>query len=213
MPVVESTEHLLLWRQETHPFGTNAYVLISRKTRESLLIDAPGDPQGLLKLLEDTTPQAILITHSHGDHTDALQETKNALSIPVAAHPADAPSLPVEAEMLLSDGNIVSFGSVTLEVLHTPGHTPGSLCFLAETILFSGDTLFPAGPGRTGRPEDFRQILRSLEEKIFVLPDATRVYPGHGEPTVLEKEKKEFAVFASRSHPPDLCGDVLWLKS
>jgi glyoxylase-like metal-dependent hydrolase (beta-lactamase superfamily II) len=87
------------------------------------------------------------------------------------------------------------------------------LCFHVGGYLISGDTIFPGGPGNTRSSGDFKQIVRSLKEKIFVLPDDTHVYPGHGEPTTLKKEKDEFAVFSSRPHSPDLHGDVLWLTS
>jgi len=99
-----------------------------------------------------------------------------------------------------------------LKVLHTPGHTAGSLSFLTGKYLISGDTIFPGGPGKTGSPDMFRQIVNSITEKIFALPDDTQVYPGHGDATVLKKEKEEFTVFSSRPHSPDLCGDVLWLS-
>jgi glyoxylase-like metal-dependent hydrolase (beta-lactamase superfamily II) len=155
----------------------------------------------------------ILITHSHFDHTGALQDLKNELDIPVAAHPDDADKLPVKADLSIKDGETVSFGKIDLEVLHTPGHTPGSLCFIYDRYLFSGDTLFPAGPGRTNTPSSFIQIVKSLKEKIFVLHENTLVYPGHGASTILKKEKDEFTIFSSRTHPPNLCGDVLWLFS
>jgi len=98
-------------------------------------------------------------------------------------------------------------------VLHTPGHTPGSLCFLVGCYLISGDTIFPGGPGRTGSPDDFKQIINSITEKILVLPDDTQIYPGHGNSAVLKNEKEEFAVFCSRPHEPNLCGEVLWLST
>lgn len=107
----------------------------------------------------------------------------------------------------------IDVGRLKLKVLHTPGHTPGSVCFLLGKYLISGDTIFPGGPGKTTTPADFEQIVKSIETKIFVLPDDTEVYPGHGDSTVLGKEKKEFAIFASRPHTPGLCGDVLWLSS
>jgi hydroxyacylglutathione hydrolase len=114
---------------------------------------------------------------------------------------------------MLNDGDTISFGDLKLEVLHTPGHTPGSLCFKWVRHLISGDTIFPGGPGKTWSPRAFNQIIKSITEKILVLPDDTRIYPGHGDATVLKKEKDEFAVFSSRSHSPNLCGDVLWLSS
>jgi glyoxylase-like metal-dependent hydrolase (beta-lactamase superfamily II) len=96
--------------------------------------------------------------------------------------------------------------------MHTPGHTPGSLCFRTGRYLISGDTIFPGGPGKTGSPAAFQEILKSITDKILPLDDDTLVYPGHGEKTVLKKEKEEFAIFSSRPHPPNLCGDVLWLS-
>ncbi len=212
MTIVDEDEVLRIERIETTPFETNAYIIVCNATAESVLIDAPGDAGKILERLEGTKPSCILMTHKHMDHTGALRRLKDELGIPVAAHPSDAAGLPVTAEMLLTDGNIVSFGNVTIEVLHTPGHTPGSLCFLTGKILISGDTLFPGGPGKTGTPSDFEQIVESIKHKILVLPDDVRIYPGHGEPTALEKEKNEFAVFSSKPHVPNLCGDILWLK-
>lgn len=212
MTTIEKNDIFRIERAETAPFGTNVYIIVCEATGESVLIDAPGDADVLLDRLEDTNPICILITHRHTDHTGALQNLKSELNIPVAAHPADADSLPVEVEMLLDDGNIVSFGNVTLEVLHTPGHTPGSLCFQTENILFAGDTIFPGGPGRTDSPDDFRQIIESLKQKILILPEDVKILPGHGEPTTVKKAKEEFAVFSAKSHDDDLCGDVLWLE-
>jgi glyoxylase-like metal-dependent hydrolase (beta-lactamase superfamily II) len=212
MTIVEENEVLRINRIETSPFGTNAYIVVCASTAESVLIDAPGDADIILDQLEGTNPISILITHRHMDHTGALQTLKDELNIPVAAHMADAENLPIQADMLLDDGNIISFGNVTLEVLHTPGHTPGSVCFLTGNILLAGDTIFPGGPGKTGTPDDFRQIIQSLEESIFVLPDDVKIYPGHGEPTTVKKAKEEYAVFSSKSHDENLCGDILWLE-
>ncbi len=212
MAIVEKDDTLRVERIETAPFGTNAYIIVCEATGESVLIDAPGDANNILGRLEGTYPICILITHRHMDHTGALLRLKDELNIPVAAHLADADSLPVEPEMLLDNGNIVSFGNVTLEVLHTPGHSPGSICFLTGNILLAGDTIFPGGPGKTGSQDDFREIIHSLDQKIFTLPDDVKIYPGHGEPTTVKKAKQEYAVFSSKSHDPDLCGDVLWLK-
>lgn len=212
MTIVEKNDLLRIERIETSPFGTNAYILVCQNTGESVLVDAPGDAEKILERLEGLNTTCILMTHSHMDHTGGLSRLKQELSVPVAAHPADAEQLPIETEMRLADGNIIAFGKVALEVLHTPGHTPGSLCFLAEKWLISGDTIFPGGPGKTASPEDFRKIVESLEQKIFVLPIDVKIYPGHGASTVLKKEKEEFAVFSSKPHRPGLCGDVLWLN-
>ena len=195
------------------PFGTNAYVLTGRQTRDSVLIDAPAEANRLIESLEGTNPRYILLTHSHMDHIGALAEIRSRLKIPLAAHAADAGRLSSPPEIQLNDGDTVSFGNIRLKVLHTPGHTPGSLCFQTEKYLISGDTIFPGGPGKTGSPADLQKIIKSITDKIFALDDDTQVYPGHGEPTILKKEKEEFAVFFSRPHHPNLCGDVLWLSS
>jgi len=213
MPIVERDDRLQIEKLELEPFGTNAYIVVCRATGDSVLIDAPGEAKKIVERLEGTNPRYILMTHGHIDHVGALSELKSRLEIPVSAHSLDAGNLPVHPDILLNDGDEVSFGSVRLMVLHTPGHTPGSVCFLTGQYLISGDTIFPGGPGRTNTPGDLKRIIESITDKIFPLPDATRVHPGHGDSTVLKKEKEEFAVFSSRPHAPNLCGDVLWLSS
>jgi len=199
-------------RLELGPFGTNAYIVVCQATGDSILVDAPGEADKVLSQLAGTKPKYIVITHSHIDHIGALEELRAKLKIPVAVHPKDAARLPSRPVFELNDGDIVEVGKLKLKVLHTPGHTPGSLCLLVGKYLISGDTIFPGGPGKTGTPADFKQIVKSIETKLFVLPDDTEVYPGHGDATVLGKEKKEFAVFASKPHDSNLCGDVLWLS-
>jgi glyoxylase-like metal-dependent hydrolase (beta-lactamase superfamily II) len=147
------------------------------------------------------------------DHIGALSELKSKLRIPIGAHRLDAKGLPLRPEILLEDGEKVSYGKMSLKVLHTPGHTPGSLCFWVGNHLISGDTIFPGGPGKTKSPTDLKLIIESITSKIFVLPDDTAIYPGHGDSTLLRKEKEEFAIFSSRPHDPNLFGDVLWLSS
>ena len=132
---------------------------------------------------------------------------------PVACHMADAKGLPVRPDRLLEDGDTIAFGEIELNVIHTPGHTPGSICLFVETYLISGDTIFPGGPGKTGSPASFKQIMQSITEKIIPLPDETHIYPGHGDSTILVNEKREIQAFSSRPHPQGLFGDVLWLSS
>ena len=205
--------NVTITRLELGPFGTNAYIVVCQATGDSILVDAPAEAGEILRQLDGTNPRYIVISHSHFDHIQALDEVKSELKIPVAVHPLDAANLPSPPDVELADGDTINVGQLKIRVLHTPGHTPGGLSFLVGKYLISGDTIFPGGPGKTGTPADFKQIVDSIVTKIFVLPDDTEVYPGHGDPTVLGKEKKEFAVFASRSHDPNLCGDVLWLSS
>ena len=213
MVIVARDDALQIERLELGSFGTNAYIVICQKTGGSVLIDAPAEASRIMDRLKSTNPKYILLTHNHMDHIGALAELRVGLKVPLAAHGLDARNLSSPPEILLSDGDTVSLGNLKFEVLHTPGHTPGSLCFKVGCYLISGDTIFPGGPGKTRSPFDFKQIIKSIIEKIFVLPDDTRLYPGHGAFTVLRREKDEFAVFSSRPHNPELCGGVLWLSS
>lgn len=212
MTIVAEDDAIRIERLELGPFGTNAYIVTCVETRDSAVIDAPAHANVIMAKLEGTAPKYILLTHSHLDHIDALPQLRAKLRVPLAAHPADAGMLDTPPETLVSDGDALELGGLKLAVLHTPGHTPGSLCFRIGRFLISGDTIFPGGPGRTNSPADFREIVESITGKIFLLPDDTRIYPGHGESTVLKTEKEAFAAFASRPHDPGLCGDVLWLS-
>ena len=213
MAIVVKDEHLQIERLELSFFGTNAYILTCQQTGDSVVVDAPAEADKIIDSLKGTNPRYILLTHNHIDHIGALAELRSKLGIPLAAHAADAGILPSPSEIELNDGDTVSFGNVKLEVLHTPGHTPGSLCFKAGKYLLSGDTIFPNGPGKTSSPANFQQIVKSITGKIFALDDDTQVYPGHGDSTVIKNEKEEFAAFSSRPHNSNLCGDVLWLSS
>ncbi|MFC2045101.1 MBL fold metallo-hydrolase [Chloroflexota bacterium] len=198
---------------ELGPYGTNAYIVTCLNTCDSVLIDAPAEAGKIVEKLKDTSPRYILMTHNHMDHTGALVDLCSELKVPLVAHALDARNLPVSPEMLLTDGDTVSFGDSRLDVIHTPGHTPGSICFKIDQYLISGDTIFPGGPGRTKSPADFQEIIKSITEKLFLLSDDTEIYPGHGDSTVMKKVKEEYAVFSSRNRDQDLCGDVLWLSA
>ena len=213
MTIIVEDNAIRLERLELGPFGTNAYIVGYPGTQETVLVDAPAEPKAIIDELGSAALKYILLTHNHIDHIGALAQLRAELMVPLAAHSADTSNLTPPPEILLNDGDVIQLGELKFTVLHTPGHTPGSLCFMVGAYLISGDTIFPGGPGRTGSPDDFRQIIKSITEKIFVLPDDTQIYPGHGDPTVLKKEKDEFAVFASRPHAGNLHGDVLWLRT
>jgi len=194
-------------------YETNAYIVVCRKTSESLVIDAPAGAWEIIAKLEGTKPRYILLTHDHYDHTGVLVSLRSRLKVPLATHIASSYQLKTQPEILLKDGDSLPLGNLKIEVMHTPGHTPGSICFRIGKYLFAGDTIFPGGPGRTETPEDFQRILASITKKIFRLPDDTMIFPGHGDGTTVEQAKKEYAVFAARPFKLDLYGDVTWQSS
>jgi len=211
--LVDQNEEMELYCLETEPFGTNAYIVICRVTDESVLIDAPGEAEAIEDKLKNTRVKYILITHGHMDHTMALEELHRSLGATLAAHEADAGKLPVRAELYLRDGDVLECGNIKLEVIHSPGHTAGSLCFRTGHYLLSGDTIFPGGPGKTASPDDFRTIVSSIQEKVLTLPEETVILPGHGASTTVGTEKELFEEFSSHEYRDQLCGDVTWLES
>jgi glyoxylase-like metal-dependent hydrolase (beta-lactamase superfamily II) len=201
-------------------FSNNAWLVVSKATNRALIIDTPGEPVGLIAAARETDVVGIVITHRHGDHLEGFQEVARELSgVPVGIGAADAEAveqLGVTPTLDVSDGAGVAVGDLSLRAIHTPGHTPGSTCLYLEGAgrrLFSGDTLFPGGPGRTGSPADLRQIVNSIGTRLLTLPEDTCVHPGHGPDTTVGEAKAEYEVFASRPRPEDLSGDVAWLGS
>ena len=162
------------------------------KDKDIVMIVDPGtmkDRQMLIDALAKEGLQIndvnyVCITHSHMDHIGALSDLRSGLKVPLGAHALDSGKLAEPPEIMLKDGDTITLGNLTLEVLHTPGHTPGSLCFRTGKYLISGDTLFPGGPGKSWSPGALKQMIDSITKKLFVLPDDTQVYPGHGETAV-----------------------------
>lgn len=200
---VRETPALTITKVATPPFENNCYVLRCTSTGDTLLVDAAGDAPQLLALAGDRLV-AIVETHDHWDHVQALEEVQAASGAPVLAHDADADGLPVPTDRRLQDGDTVAVGEAVLSVIHLKGHTPGSLALLYEgdperPHLWSGDSLFPGGPGRTTTPEEFSSIMDDLETKVFGrLPDATHVYPGHGKDTTLGAERPHLPEWRER---------------
>jgi hydroxyacylglutathione hydrolase len=214
MDIIIKNADLIIERMELSSFATNAYIVICPRTSSSALIDAPAGAWNILRELKDTELKWILLTHSHVDHFSGLQATFNRVRAPLGIHEADNHKwLPFPPDRLLQDHEWLTIGKVKIKVIHTPGHTPGSLCFKIGKYLLAGDTLFPGGPGRTTDPEAFQQIIHSIKTKIMTLPDEVEIYPGHGAPVTLKKAREEYANFASRSHDYGLYGDILWATS
>ncbi|MCL0102239.1 MBL fold metallo-hydrolase [Dehalococcoidia bacterium] len=196
----------------TGPYDNNTYVVVCPKTQESVIVDTPAEPEKIIAAAADTKVKAILMTHCHMDHVLGHEEVRASIDAPVWVHESEASQLPTPPEHFFEDGGQITFGTITLNTLHVPGHTTGGTSLLWGTHLFSGDTLFPNGPGRTTTPANFKQLVRSLEDRIFVLPDNVTVYPGHGANTVLGREKDQYLQFKLRAHAADICGDVLWVE-
>jgi hydroxyacylglutathione hydrolase len=177
-------------RLEVGTFENNCYVVFCPQTRECAIIDPAAEASKILQAVRGEKVRYILITHGHMDHIGALEEIRKHTSGAVGIHEKDSHALQTRPDFFLQDGQIIRFGSVNLRVIHTPGHTPGGVCFFAGKTLFSGDTIFPNGPGNTSLPgADYQLILRSIHSKIFVLPDETLIYPGHGLETTIGREK------------------------
>ncbi|MCL2679614.1 MAG: MBL fold metallo-hydrolase [Dehalococcoidia bacterium] len=199
----------------TGGYLSNCYLCASETTREGVVID-PGEGAEIVldRIAELRLKIAyILLTHGHPDHTGAVRRIKEAVAAPLAMHAADAALLRDKAlhamlgfdtvamtpDITLEDGETIKAGELSLTVLHTPGHTPGGICLLGEGMVFTGDTLFQMGIGRTdltgGNTE---QLFRSIHDKLLTLPDSTAVYPGHGPATTIGAERLMNPFFAGR---------------
>jgi hydroxyacylglutathione hydrolase len=195
------------------PYDNNGYVIADPGTKEAYIVDAPAEFSRLLDAAKDFHVKGVVVTHTHPDHIAGYGDLKKLTDLPVGLHEADAPRLPGRPDFLLADGDDLRVGQTRLRVLHTPGHTPGGICLHGEGTLISGDTLFPGGPGYTGSAGDFRQVVRSITERLLVLDDATLVLPGHGADTTVGAARREYQAFAAKAHPPDLHGHVSWMTS
>jgi glyoxylase-like metal-dependent hydrolase (beta-lactamase superfamily II) len=185
------------------PMDNNAYLLRDLRTGDALLIDAAAEADRLIELIGDTPVVRIVTTHRHADHWQALAEVQAATGAAVVAHPIDAEEIPVTVTEPVEHGDTVRAGDVELAVIHLRGHTPGSIALrydaAAEPHLFTGDSLFPGGPGRTTSPADFTSLMNDLQQRVFdPLPDPTWVYPGHGNDTTLGAERPHIPEWRAR---------------
>src|SRR6478752_10294667 len=188
------------------PMSNNAYLLRCTATEEGLLIDAANEAARLHELVRFEGPpvSAILTTHQHGDHWQALEELVDDAGAAIYAGDADADALPVAVDERLQQGDTITVGDLILDVIALRGHTPGSVAVVYRDPsgiphLFTGDSLFPGGVGKTTTPADFQSLIDDVEQRIFdVLPDETWVYPGHGDDTTLGVERPHLAEWRAR---------------
>lgn len=182
------------------PIANNVYVVRCRRSGRAALIDAANEHERLLRVARGLGVEVVLETHGHWDHIGAVEQVRDA-GISVLVRTEDATRLPGYDE-LLEDDDVIEVGSLRLRTVHTPGHTPGSICFALEgtNLLFTGDTLFPGGPGNTATPEgDFATIITSIERRILRPFSAeTIIWPGHGAPSTLGVEAPHLAEWVER---------------
>ncbi len=207
-PVTRTLEHLTITKMSVGPMDNNAYLLVCRHTGDGLLIDAANDSERIADLLdygpERPRLRTIVTTHQHDDHWQALGAIAGQTGANLVAHRDDAGALPVPTDIFPDQGSPYAVGDARIEFIHLRGHTPGSLAVLyrdpgGHPHLFTGDSLFPGGPGRTPSPTAFRSLMDDLETRVFgILPDDTWVYPGHGDDTTLERERPHLAEWRER---------------
>lgn len=182
----------------TPPLENNVYLVTCTATGTSLIVDAAGDPDAVIGLAEGRDVRAVATTHGHSDHHGAIPEVTDALEIPFMLHSADTVLAGKMPDSPLVEGPI-SVGEVDLQILHTPGHTPGSVCILLPGVVLTGDTLFPGGPGATRfGHSSFDTIIESITSKLFTLPDDTVVLPGHGDSTTIGTERTQLSKWIER---------------
>ena len=190
---------LVIHKVVVGPMDNNVFVLRCRQSGEGLLIDAANEHELLLDLCKNLNVQQVLETHGHWDHIQAVPQVRDA-GYSVHVTQADAHMLDSYDE-ILEDDCVISVGRVKLETILTPGHTPGSMCFKVseKPILFSGDTLFPGGPGATQfEGGNFDKIIESIDRRLFILDKETVVLPGHGENTTIGDERPHLDEWVDR---------------
>ncbi|MEV0084401.1 MBL fold metallo-hydrolase [Saccharopolyspora sp. NPDC050642] len=207
-PARRELDALTITKISVGPMDNNAYLLVCRSTGDALLVDAANDSERLADLLGHDAQRprlrTIVTTHQHADHWQALGAVAGQTGCFTLAHPADADALPVPPDRLVEHGDTVEVGESQLSVIHLRGHTPGSIALLyrdpnGHPHLFTGDSLFPGGVGKTSSPENFRSLIDDVENRIFAeLPDDTWFYPGHGDDSTLGAERPKLAEWRER---------------
>ena len=192
-------EQVEIHRLVVGPIDNNVFVVRCRQTGDAALVDAANEHDKLLELCRALGVRTVLETHGHWDHIQAVPEIRDA-GYEVGVTAEDASMLP-SYDFVLEDDSVIEVGRLRLRTIWTPGHTPGSMCFLIEgsPVLLSGDTLFPGGPGATKFPgASFEQIIESIDRKLLTLPPGTVVMPGHGADTTVGAERPHLQEWIDR---------------
>jgi len=195
------------------PYDNNAYIVRDMARGESLLVDMPLETSTLLDAIaEDGNVTQVLATHWHPDHWFSYDAVRGATQAPVLVGDREIKIDEARIDRRVADGEDVLVGGVRCTVLHTPGHTPGSICLRVGRAVISGDTLFDGGPGRTSAAGDVETIIRAIVDKLHPLPDDTVVMPGHGANTDIGTSKAMYAQYVKHPVPAGYFGDVEWVN-
>jgi hydroxyacylglutathione hydrolase len=199
------------------PWPMNGYIVREPATGATAIVDPGADPQEILAEIQPGSCKAILITHGHPDHVGVLEEIRTQTGAPVYMHPQDASLFGINFDIPMFGGAKMNLGEREIIAIHTPGHTPGQICFQLDPFddpeggrILVGDTLFVGGPGRTWSAEDFKTTMETMQTIVFAWPDSTRFFPGHGPGGSIGQERAAFNQFVARGWPSDLQGDVTW---
>ena len=199
LPMHYSDDQIEIHKLVVGPYDNNVFVMRCVATGDAVLLDAANEHEKLLELCQRLNVRRVLETHGHWDHIQAVPQLRDAgYSVGVTAE--DAAMLPSYDEVI-EDDSVIQVGNVRLHTIHTPGHTPGSMCFLVEgsPVLFSGDTLFPGGPGATKfEGSSFPTIIESIDRRLLTLPVETLVLPGHGDDTTIGTERPHLQEWIDR---------------
>ena len=203
-------------------FANNAFLILCKQTNKSVIIDTPAEPTALISAAKNTQVTAVLITHGHRDHVEGFINVTTHFKVRIGIGIADRESLPESAQTSINFAKDphLEIGNIGIQAVATPGHTQGSTCFIIQPInnnnehahIFSGDTLFPGGPGKSKSHARLIQMIDSIKTHIFTLKESTVVLPGHGEFITVGDSKREYDRFSSRPLDPTLYGNVTWLQ-
>ncbi|OZG29501.1 MBL fold metallo-hydrolase [Williamsia sp. 1138] len=203
VPQRKSTPKATIVKLSVGPMDNNVYVITDKSTGKALLIDAANDADTLIELIKaHGNIELIFTTHWHPDHWIALEEVVKATGLPTAAGRIDAEPIQVQTDRLIDEGDVIEVGDLRLEAIHLKGHTDGSIALFFDddiTHLFTGDSLFPGGVGKTQTPEDFDSLIDDVKTKLFDrFDDSAVVYPGHGLDTTIGAERPHLEEWRER---------------
>jgi len=212
--VVYADEEFKIERlREISPFGNNSYIISnSSEIGSVIVVDAPLGSESTVEAIGDRNVQALLFTHHHGDHWQGFETLRAMTSAPAYAGATEINLDPEKQIQPITEGQIFKLGENEIVAMHTPGHTPGSTCFLVGGAVLTGDVLFPGGPGLTGSNADLLTSVKSITSRLHPLAPQTVVLPGHGGTTTIFESRWEYAIFAEKPWNDSLKGDVLWLS-